>query len=37
VYSVSALFVAKQSYHIECKISFNYIVQNVKSGKFYQV
>ena len=37
VYSVSALFVAKLSFHIECKISLNYIVHNVKSGKFYQI
>jgi hypothetical protein len=37
VYSASALFVAKLSYHIECKISFNYIVPNVKSGTFYQI
>jgi hypothetical protein len=32
VYSGSALFVAKQSYHIGSKISLNYIVNNVKSG-----
>ncbi len=30
-------FVAKLSFHIECKISLNYIVHNVKSGKFYQI
>ncbi len=34
VYSASALHVAKLSYHIECKISLNYIVHNVKFGKF---
>jgi hypothetical protein len=37
VYSASALHVAKQSYYIECKISLNYIVHNVKSGKFYTI
>jgi len=37
VYSASALHVAKLSYYIECKISLNYIVHNVKSGKFYTI
>jgi hypothetical protein len=37
VYSASALHVAKLSYYVECKISLNYIVHNVKSGKFYTI
>jgi hypothetical protein len=37
VYSTSALHVAKLSYYIECKISLNYIVHNVKAGKFYTI
>jgi hypothetical protein len=37
VYSASALHVAKLSYNIECKISLNYIVDNVKFGKIYTI
>jgi hypothetical protein len=34
VYSASALLVAKLSNHRESKISLNYFVNNVKTGKF---
>jgi hypothetical protein len=37
VYGASALLVAKLSYYKECKISLNYIVHNVNSGKFYTI
>jgi hypothetical protein len=37
VYSASALHVTKLSYYIECKISLNYIVHNVKSGKLFNL
>jgi hypothetical protein len=34
MYSASALLVAKLPWHIECKISLNYLVHNVEYGKF---